>query len=197
MILITNHDTIKDVAVVDGHLESETSVASSYELPTRVAAADNCKGNWHNAIPNGEEWMLVESRYSRWGCGVRLGTSWCALCISRNNPLAHSGRCGYSWTEAYNDCGKRVCRTDRDCGTGWGRQLGKCQLGIPSGVCSHSEAGESEKSMMAAQIADNKVNVALGFFAVIGGCAIMYNAVQRVRKYACEQQWTPIGEEDV
>jgi len=62
---------------------------------------------------------------------------------------------------------------------------------------SDEESDDDEKSMMATQIADDKVNVALGFFAVIGGCAIMYNAAQAVRKFACEQKWTPIGEEDV
>jgi len=68
--------------------------------------------------------------------------------------------------------------------------------------CNQFQLKNSEKSMMVAttkssfSVADNKVNVALGFFAVIGGCAILYNAVQMVSKYACEpKKWTPIGEE--
>jgi len=63
--------------------------------------------------------------------------------------------------------------------------------------CNQFQLTMPEKSMMVAEIADNNVDIALGFFAVIGGCAIMYNAVQMVSKYACEQKWTPIEEADV
>jgi len=55
----------------------------------------------------------------------------------------------------------------------------------------------AEKPRMVAQIANDKVNTAVGFFAVIGGCAIIYNAVQRVRKFVYEHELTPIAEEDV
>lgn len=91
-----------------------------------------------------------------------------------------------------------------------------------TGACNHPDTGEKmickgqsssaekavaamveaefhnlEKSTVAAQIADDEVNIATVIFAVIGGCAFMYNSVQLVRKYACEQEWTPIEENDV
>jgi len=157
------------------------------DIILRTCAPDQCLGKWDNAIPTGEQWEFVRE-YSSFGCCMIL-TLPCYTCMK---PIPKTSRCGTSRADAEENCGNQDCNGNYFC---WDTSQ-SCYTDVK--VCTGSgEASESGRSTMAYSIMGDNAQIAIGIFAVIGACAIMYTLAQRARKFASDPEWEPIAEADI
>jgi len=162
-----------------------------------VCATDKCKGTLTNPLPNGEQWIENGKLLDR-SCCSYFAEGTCQSCLPPRDTgngvkcADENGQCS---------CNGQVRYGMNGVFTSWREVTGS--IGCNNGVFGDPLYGTvkacycrgAKVSLAEDVVMDEGPSTAIVMLGVIGACAIVCQIVQRARKCAHAEEWTPIIEE--